>query len=219
LRRRIEVLGAEVVTLNMPNIDMNVAAISAEMRRYTLDLLKGIVELAGDLGVPGVVVGPGKANPLFAAPKERLTGYFLAALDELGPLARKAGTALWVENMPFAFLPGINELMAVIDRHGDPGIGIVWDAANSHFIREDLGRSLRRCRDRLKLVHLSDTGQATYRHDPVGAGTVPFADIPAVLAEIGYRSRTMLEIISHDADRDILASAEHLAAKGFANLG
>ena len=108
------------------------------MRRYTLDVLKGIVELAGDLGVPGVVIGPGKANPLFPAPKDRLIDYFFTALDELCPRADKAGTELWVENMPFAFLPKIGELMDVLDRYGNPRIGIVWDAANSHFAHEDL---------------------------------------------------------------------------------
>src|SRR4051812_26326459 len=57
LRRHIEALGLELVSLNMPNIDMNIAGASAEMRRYTLGLLGGIIELAGDLGVPGIVIG------------------------------------------------------------------------------------------------------------------------------------------------------------------
>lgn len=218
LRRRIETLGVRLVTLNMPNVDMNIAGISGEMRRYTLELLKGIIELAGDLRVPGIVVGPGKANPLFAAPKERLIGYFFAALDELAPLAKNAGTALWVENMPFAFLPKIDELMDVLERYGNPDIGIVWDAANSHFVHESPDQSLRRCRERLELVHLSDTNRWNYRHDAVGLGTVPFAEIPAVLREIGYDKRTMLEVISHDADNDILASAQRLTEKGFAGL-
>ena len=216
LGRHVGALGLHVVTLNMPNIDMNIAGASAEMRRHTLDLLRGIVELAGDLGVPGVVLGPGKANTLFAAPTERLTGYLFAALDELGPLSSKAGTALWVENIPFAFLPEAEQLTAVLDRYGNPDIGIVWDAANSHFMGEDLGTSLRLCAPRLKLVHLSDTNRWRYRHDSVGLGTVPFAELPPLLAEVGYVRRSMLEIIAPDADKDILASAERLAAMGLA---
>ena len=215
LRRRIDKLGARVVALNMPNVDMNVAGIAPEMRRYTLDVLNGIVELAGDLEVPGVVIGPGKANPLFPASKDLLIDHFFTALDELCPRAEKAGTALWVENMPFAFLPKIGELMDALDRYGNPRIGIVWDAANSHFAHEDLGDSLRRSRDRLKLVHLSDTNRWQYRHDAVGLGTVPFAGIPPILAEIGHDRRPILEIISRDADRDILASAQRLTEKGF----
>jgi sugar phosphate isomerase/epimerase len=215
LRRLIAGRGLRVVTLNMPNIDMNVAGASAEMRSYTLDLLRQIVELAGDLEVPGVVVGPGKANPLFPAPRERLDGYFFAALDELVPLAKRIGTALWVENMPFAFIPDIEGLMQALDRYGNDDIGIVYDVANGHFIKEDLGDALRRCRNRLKLVHLSDTGRQVYRHDPVGAGNVPFREVPPVLEEIGYKRLPMLEIIASDAEQGILASADRLAAMGY----
>lgn len=215
LRRQIESRGLTITTLNMPNIDMNIAAAATEMRRYTLDLLRQIVELAGDLEAPGIVIGPGKANPLFPAPRERLMGHLYSALDELGPLAEKAGTALWLENMPFGFIADIEGLMAALDDYGSEGIGIVFDAANSHFIGEDLGGALRRCRRRLKLVHLSDTNRQIYRHDPVGEGTVPFVELPGALAEIGYTRLPMLEIISQNADRDILSSTDKLTAMGF----
>jgi sugar phosphate isomerase/epimerase len=215
LRRLIASRDFRVVTLNMPNIDMNVAGASAEMRRYTLDLLRQIVELAGDLEVPGVVVGVGKANPLLPAPRERLSGYFFAALDELGPLAKRVGTALWVENMPFAFIPDIEGLMQALDRYGNDDIGLVYDVANGYFIKENLGDALRRCRKRLKLVHLSDTNQQVYRHDPVGAGNVPFAEVPPVLKEIGYMRLPMLEIIAPHAEKDILASVDKLVAMGY----
>jgi L-ribulose-5-phosphate 3-epimerase len=215
LRQRIAGLGVRVVTLNTPMVDMNLAGLAPEMRRATLDQLAGVVGLAGDLGVPGVVITPGKANPLFPAPRDRLQGYFLAALDELCPIAEKTGTAIWVENVPFAFLPKISDLMGVLERYGNPEVGIVWDAANCHFAHEDAMQSLRQCRDRLKLVHLSDTNRWRYRHDAVGLGTVPFKDLPAVLAEVGYIGRGMLEVISEDPDRDILESARRLSEMGF----
>ncbi len=100
-----------------------------------------------------------------------------------------------------------------------PPCGIVYDVANAHFIAEDFAAGLVRCRDRLALVHLSDTGQRIYRHDPVGEGTVPFAAVPRALAAVGYNARPMLEIISRNPDRDIVASAEKLASMGFAAAG
>lgn len=215
LRRLVENRGLRIGTLNMPNVDMNIAGASAQMRRHTLDLLRQIVELAGELGAEGVVIGPGKANPLFPAPRERLEGYFFSALDELIPAARRAGTALWVENMPFAFIPGIEGLMQALDRYGSDELGIVYDVANGHFIGEDLGEALRRCQRRLKLVHLSDTGRSVYRHDAVGMGDVPFRAVPPVLAEIAHVRLPVLEIISQDADADIVSSAGKLSAMGF----
>lgn len=216
LARRLRAMGVRVVTLNMPNIDLNVAGAAREMRAYTLEMLRGVVELAGDLGVPGVVVGPGKSNPLYPAPRDRLIGYFHAALDELVPLARKVGTGIWVENMPFAFLPDAKGLMEVLDDYGAEDVGVVYDVANAVFIREELREGLRIVQPRLKLVHLSDTGHAAYRHDPVGQGVVPWASVPGLLAEIGYTEKPVLEIISAgDADADIRASEARLAGLGW----
>ena len=133
----------------------------------------------------------------------------------LCPVAEASGTALWVENMPFAFLPGIGDLMAALKRYGNDAVRIVYDIANAYFIDEDFADGLQQCRERLALVHLSDTGQQIFRHDPVGLGTVPFADVPRALAAVGYKARPMLEIISRDPDRDIIASAGKLAVLGF----
>jgi sugar phosphate isomerase/epimerase len=215
LRRHAEKLGAKIVTLNMPNIDVNIAAASDDVRELSLAHLERIVGLAGDLGVPGVVIGPGKANPLFPMPREALMGHFFAGLERLLPLARKTGTRLLVENMPFAFLPGIGELLAALDRFGSDDIGVVYDVANGHFIKEDVADGVRSAKPRLALVHLSDTGQTVYRHDAVGLGTVPFAVVPPVLDGIGHRGLPMLEIIATDADLQIDKSVRQLVGLGF----
>ena len=57
-----------LVAVNMPNVDINVAAAAEEMRAYTLDLLIKFVRCAGELGAGGIIVGPGKPNPLFPMP-------------------------------------------------------------------------------------------------------------------------------------------------------
>jgi sugar phosphate isomerase/epimerase len=105
--------------------------------------------------------------------------------------------------------------MDALDRYGDDAVRVVYDVANAHFIGEDFAAGLARCHTRLALVHLSDTGRQAFRHDAVGLGTVPFAQVPAGLAAVGYRARPMLEIISRDPDRDIVESAERLAPLGF----
>ena len=217
LRRMMQQRGLQLTALNMPNIDINVAGAAAEMRNYSLNLVSDTVRLAGELGARGVVIGPGKANPLFPAPAAELIGHFFAALDRLGPVAAASGTALWVENMPFAFLPAIGELMDALKHYGNDALRIVYDIANAHFIGEDFVAGLQQCRARLALVHLSDTGRQIYRHDPVGLGTVPFAEVPRALHAAGYSARPMLEIVSRDPDRDIVASASKLALLDFAH--
>ncbi len=217
LRQHIERRGLRIATLNMPNIDINIAGASKEMREYSLDLLTRLVEFAGDLGVPGVIIAPGKANMLYPMPRDQLMGHFFAGLDILAPIAKNAGTKLVLENMPFTFLPKVDEMLAALDRYGDPDVAMMYDVANGWFVKEDIADALRTSArsGRLALLHFSDTNQAIYRHDAVGLGTVPFAAIPPVLDEIGFTGRPMLEIIAPDADAVIDDSVRQLAEVGY----
>lgn len=218
LRRHIASRNLRLTTLNMPNIDINIAAAAPEMRSYSLGILSKIFELAGDLEAPAVIVGPGKANPLFPASKGELLKRFFAALDALVPLSKRLGVRIYVENMPFAFLAKIDELLAAVESYGAADIGVVYDLANAHFVHEHILEGLRKAAPRLTLVHLSDTGHAAYRHDPVGEGSVPFAAAPAVLREIGYRELPVLEIISPDADNGVERSIAALTSMGWDSL-
>jgi L-ribulose-5-phosphate 3-epimerase len=204
-----------LVAVNMPNIDINVAAAAEEMRAYTLNLLVQFVRCAGELGAGGIIVGPGKANPLFPMPRDRMISYFYRALDRLAPLARQVGTRLLIENMPFAFLPDSDALMKVVDGYGDNGIRVIYDVANAHFIGEAPTDGLRRVRDRLSLVHFSDTTRQSYKHDAIGRGDVPLAGVASAMNEIGYSELPMLEVISRNPDADIADSCRRLQQAGF----
>jgi L-ribulose-5-phosphate 3-epimerase len=204
-----------LVAVNMPNVDMNVAAAAEEMRTYTLNLLVQFVRCAGELGAGGIVVGPGKANPLFPMPRDRMISHFYRALDTLAPLAREVGTRLFIENMPFAFLPDAESLMNAVDGYGDDSIRVIYDVANGHFIGEPPTEGLRRVRDRVSLVHFSDTTRQSYKHDAIGCGDVPLAGIPSVMKEIGYSELPMLEVITLNPDADIADSCRRLYQAGF----
>ena len=215
LRVASERAGIRITTINMPNIDINIAGASKEMRAYSLGLLTSFVQLAGDLGAPYIVIGPGKANPLFQPPKEELLGHLKAGLDSLCPLAKSSGVRLLLENMPFSFLPSAQDLIDVIDDYGNPDIGVIYDVANGHFIGKNPCEELRLLKGLVEIVHFSDTGRGVYKHDPVGTGDVPFAAVAPVLSEIGYAELPVLEVISRNADADIRDSVRRLVALGY----
>ena len=211
LRRVIETSGMTLTSVNGPNVDLNIAAATSEMRDYSIKLNVEYLRLATELNAKGLILGPGKPNPLFPLPTEIMEGHFFRALDTLLPIAERGGIELWVENMPFAFLPDAEGMMASLDRYGADSIGVCYDVANAHFIKENLIEGFDRVRPHLSLVHLSDTGQAVYRHDPVGLGNVDFAAATEKIKTLALERPAMLEIISRDADRDISHSIETLA--------
>jgi L-ribulose-5-phosphate 3-epimerase len=212
LRRTIESAGVTLVTLNTPNVDLNIAAATAEMREYSIGLNVEYLRLAAELNAQALILGPGKPNPLFPLPREVMEPHFFRALDTLLPIAERDGIQLWVENMPFAFLPEAEALKASLDRYGADTIGVVYDVANAHFIGEEPVTGLDLLRARLRLVHLSDTGRSVYRHDAVGLGDVDFATALQKIKSLDLEQTPMLEIISGDPDRDIARSIEALVA-------
>jgi L-ribulose-5-phosphate 3-epimerase len=207
--------GVEITSINMPNIDLNVAAATVEMRSYTIGLLKQFIQLAGDLEAPFIIVGPGKSNPLLAPPQEFLLGQLSSALDTLLPLAKAAGTKILLENMPFAFLPSAENLLAAVKAYGSSEIGIIYDVANGHFIGKDPVKELRLLKPYIELIHFSDTRRDVYKHDAIGLGDVAFAPVMPVLTEIDYKRLPVLEVISRNPDTDIRESAIHLAKLGY----
>ncbi len=210
LRRAIEDNGVSLVTLNSPNIDLNIAAATEEMRNFSIALNSGYLRLAGELNAKALILGPGKPNPLFPLPAKKMEPHFFRALDTLLPIAARAGVELWVENMPFAFLPDADGLMDSLARYGADEIGVCYDVANAHFIGEDPVTGFDRVGKRLRLVHLSDTGRSVYRHDPVGLGDVDFAAVTAKVKTLRLEREPMLEIISRDPDHDVSRSIETL---------
>ncbi|WP_108610754.1 sugar phosphate isomerase/epimerase family protein [Aminobacter sp. MSH1] len=210
--------GLKIRSLNQPNIDINLAGATPEMREYSIANLAGITRLAGELGAKGVVIGPGKVNPLMPMSREKLDGHFYRALDVLLPIANEAGVMLLVENMPFAYLSDIKSLLEVVDRYGADEIAIIYDLANGSFIKEDVGAALKLCRSRLKLIHVSDTGPTAYKHDAVGLGTMDFSKLLGDLKAASWDDRPVLEIIgiSEDPTREILDTIDRLTAVGWA---
>lgn len=206
-----------IVSFNMPNLDLNIAGGSEEVRTYSHDLIEGFLNLAGDVGAPKIVLGPGKANPLFPLPDEVLRGHFFRALDRLLPVAKENGVKVLIENMPFGWLPDARSLLSTVEEYGDDDVGIIYDVTNAYFISEDPCDGLRHLQHRLDLVHFSDTGRKAYRHDPVGAGDMDFSIYPPVLEEIGYSELPVLEVVSREAqiDTEILESAATLSELGF----
>jgi L-ribulose-5-phosphate 3-epimerase len=210
LRSVCEEEGVRVISTNIPNIDINLAGASREVRDYSLGLISGLIDLSGEIGSKFTILGPGKANPLMPLPTEVLTSHFRGALDRLAPLAEAAGVTLLVENMPFAFLPDAESLFDTLEAYGNPKIGIIYDVGNGHFIGEDPADGLRTVKSRLGLVHCSDTFRTVYRHAPIGQGDLPLSKTLSALDEINYREPLILEIISEHPDRDIAHSVRRV---------
>jgi sugar phosphate isomerase/epimerase len=212
-RRQVQSLlvrkSLQILSLNQPNLDVNLSSVVPEMREHSCRVIASAIELAAAWNARGVVVNPGKCNPVLPTEREKLTDCFRRSLDVLVPLARSTGVQLIVKNHPLSYLFCASDLRLFFDEFGWEQIGIGYDFANGHFAGEAPEEMLQ-LRDHLTFVYAADTSPDAFRHAQIGTGTVAFERIAATLRGANVCSPTILEIVAADAQRAIDASVEHL---------
>ena len=144
-RREIESLvmrdSLQILSLNQPNLDVNLSSTVPEMRQHSCAVIASAIELAASWNAKGVVINPGKSNPVFPAPTKTLTDCFRRSLDILLPVARRAGVELIVKNHPLSYLYRATDLRLFFDAFG-------WDtSALATTLRMDIrqAKSSKRC--------------------------------------------------------------------------
>lgn len=208
-------VGAVNCSINLPSLDHNMASPWPQARAATVEIFKHTIDLASDLGIAWLVTVPGRMSALSPPSLNDRADWVRDCIEQLLPHARARGVSLAIENVPMASFPDAKSLGAFVRSFGSADIAVCYDVANAYFIGESPAEGIRHLADQLRIVHLSDTTRTVWRHDPVGAGTVPFAEVATALSEVGFDHGTMLEIIDRDPEGTIVRSHHILATVGF----
>ncbi|MBS1301485.1 sugar phosphate isomerase/epimerase family protein [Loktanella sp. SALINAS62] len=207
-----------------PALDNNPNGVDRLMRAYTLDRYKEAIDLAAEWECPYVVAIPGPVNSLINPPHDWMLNWFVEGMQELLAYSKGTGVQLLLENVPFTYLPTVQDMIDTAKLIG-PEIGVNYDICNAAYIKEDPAEGIRLLGDMCKNVHISDSGYGEFKHERLGTGIVDPAPIAKALDDIGYSGITVLEIITDalqegaDPDADILASRDILAANGWKGRG
>jgi L-ribulose-5-phosphate 3-epimerase len=204
-----------ILTLNQPNLDINLSSGVPEMRQHSCRVIAETIRLAAEWDVMGVVVNPGKDNPVLPASSQNLRDWFRQSLDTIVPVAEQMGVQLIVKNHPLSYLHRADELVAFFDQYGWSALSLGYDFANGAFGREDPYNALHCAANHLRLVYAADTGLDTFRHGEVGTGAVEFPNIAKSLRSLGYARETVLEILDEDPDRALSHSIAHMQELGW----
>ncbi len=216
--------GLRISSFCYPLLDNNPNGVDKLMRDYTLDRYREAIDFAAELSCPYVVAIPGPVNSLINPPHQWMLDWFVEGMKQLVTHAKGTGVELLLENVPFTYLPTAQDMMDTADLIG-PEIGINFDICNSAFIKEDPAAAIRMMGDKVKNVHISDSGYDEFVHARLGTGIVNPRPSAQALNEIGYQGVTVLEIITDalqpgaDPDGDIKASHKILSEQGWAPLG
>ncbi|MEU5092313.1 sugar phosphate isomerase/epimerase family protein [Streptomyces sp. NPDC021356] len=198
---------AKIRSLNAGGYDINLASPAASMRQKSIEHIASVIDLAVAWDVPEVVISPGTRRPMISPSLGNVHGWMHESLEELIPLAKRAGKRLLFENTPYCFAPTIEELADIVDTVNDDALKIVYDVANAAYIGEDPVSGLRSHHGSIALMHISDTGTETWGHDPIGTGVIDWNGLgKAVHDTIGVEN-VVLEIIREEDTLEVFAKA------------
>lgn len=206
---------ARIVSLNAGGFDNNLASPGRDVRAFSQKYLRDTIDLAADLGAHDVVMAPGLGRGLLPPPQAAMASWLRESLEVLTAHAELRGVRLLLENVPFSFMPRVDQLLAAIEAFPTDRVGIVYDVANAVYVGENPVEGLKAAASRIGLLHLSDTPLSAWRHDPVGCGVVPFQQIGAALRDLRHTAPLVLEIITETPEHDVPASASALTDMGF----
>jgi L-ribulose-5-phosphate 3-epimerase len=213
-------IGATIRSLNAGGYDINLASAGASMRRKSIEHITSVIELAEAWNVPDVVISPGTRRPMISPSLDLVYGWMYSSLEDLLPIARKAGVRLLFENTPYCFAPTVADLAQIVRKVDDDALKIVYDVANAAYIEEDPVAGLRSNHELIGLVHISDTGTDTWGHDPIGTGVIDWRSLGEAVGSTVGDDNVVLEIIREEntlhefatAMRDLDEAGWHLGS-------
>ncbi|MDD9268485.1 sugar phosphate isomerase/epimerase family protein [Paenibacillus sp. GCM10023248] len=190
LRAEADKLGV-VFTQSHPVFLMgHVGRHSSETLEIYREMMRRSIEASSILGVKWAVLHPIPGKPEADFDEATIIRENLAFHGPALELAKKCGVGIAFENMiersTRRFSSRAAELVSLIDRINDPGVGACWDFGHSNFITKDQRDELRLLGKRLKATHVNDNYGKEDEHMLPFHGSVEWHTLLPVLAEIGY---------------------------------
>ncbi|WP_028307786.1 sugar phosphate isomerase/epimerase family protein [Desulfitibacter alkalitolerans] len=213
IKRLIEKYNMEILALNIPGLDINLASPFPEMREMSINLYKRLVDINQELEAKILLIAPGKRHPLLPPCFDFIYQYSKKSIEVILEYGSHSNLIYGIETLPSIFLDTSESIKSFIDDLDHQNVKMVIDVANV-FQKEDVCQSIRKYIDYLCLIHLSDTKVVKWEHNVIGTGDVDFGEIVNTLNEIRYDGEIVLEVINDKGIEGIMKSIDILKNYG-----
>ena len=171
-------------TVHAPFSDVNIASFNERIRKASLEIIRGALELSAELEALAITIHPGHCSPVSVKNRREYLEIHRESLRKIARWSEEYGVKVGVENMPrFPILDAQNcdRLAEIIE---DVEIGVTFDVGHLNTTTRDFDRFIELFGDRIVHVHLHDNSGERDEHLPVGDGTVPWGRVLPKLPEV-----------------------------------
>ena len=185
--------GVELWSYHLPFSPFRIIDISsadAEVRKYTLDTLTGLIQKAADAGLDKFVIHA-SGEPIEDTKREERIKYSMESLDHLAELAAREGAVIAVEDLPRTCLGNTAEDILRLVSANDK-LRVCLDT--NHLLKEDNVRFVEAVGERIITLHVSDYDFIDEKHWLPGEGLNDWNAIYAALQRVNYKGVWMYEL-------------------------
>ncbi|SDR86674.1 Sugar phosphate isomerase/epimerase [Paraoerskovia marina] len=171
--------------------------VSDEGRERRVDLLRTAVRVAQDLGSPVVHLWSGVLPP--GVPVRVGRERVLAGLEQVLPLAERAGVTLAFEPEPGMVVERVGDLVELRTVLGDPaGLRLTVDVGHLTCVEDAPGPDvIRRVGHLISHVQVDDMVRGVHEHLELGTGEVDLPGVLRALDDVGYAGLAAVELPRH----------------------
>jgi sugar phosphate isomerase/epimerase len=175
---------------------------SPEKRKATLDYLREIIRLGGQLGANALVFGSPKNRSVGDMPRSNAEEIAVEFFHALGVEAARNDTVFCIEPNPEQygcdFVTTSREGRNLVARVNHPGFCLHLDAAGMTMSNENIEEELAESVPGICHFHISEPGLK-----PVGTGNVEHALFARILNMQGYSRWYSIEMVSQDGEDNV----------------
>ena len=176
----------------------------------------GALQLARDLGAPGISLEPGGPLPE-GMDRTAAMALYRDGLKAVLPAAAQCGVDLLVEPEPHLLIERPEEFEELLAGLSHPRLGLNFDIGHFYCVGVDPAAAARRLAPHIRHVHLEDIAASReHRHLVPGRGTVPLKSVLDALADVGYTGWITVELYPYEAQaREVAEEAFQYLWKWF----
>jgi len=157
------------------------------------------VELARDLGAPGISLEPGGPVP-DGMSRDEAARLYREGLEQVLPTAEACGVDLLIEPEPDLFIERPEEFEAFVRTLPHERIGLNFDIGHFYCVGVDPAEAVRRLAGHIRHVHLEDIAPSReHKHLVPGQGAIDFPSVLAALRDAGYDGWVTVELYPYEA--------------------
>lgn len=162
-----------------------------DTRQLGLEILDQAIDLSLELGIRYILLAG--ADVYHQESNEKTQALFLDGLEQGFEKASSAGLMLALENWDIR-IDSLQKAMAYVEHFNSPWFQLYVDIGNLPFAGYDVLDELDYAEGHIAALHVKDTIPGQLRYVPPGEGVVPFIEVFAKLAQMGFQAPVVLEL-------------------------